>query len=120
MDFTNIHKLAEDAEQEVSRICSDLVKINSAHPLGHTDQVVDYIKQFCDEHVIDCEVHAGIPPHVSVSWVPPCQRASRIPYSAAAAGSDTDKCSDTTWTSRHIGSTISAFMNVQSLFEPLF
>lgn len=33
---------------DVIRICSDLVKIRSENPPGHTDEVIAYIREFCD------------------------------------------------------------------------
>jgi len=57
MDLDKISRLAEEAEKEVTELCSGLVKINSAHPDGHTDEVVAYIKKYVDEHGIENEVH---------------------------------------------------------------
>jgi len=57
MDLDKISRLAEEAEKEVTELCSGLVKINSAHPDGHTDEVVAYIKKYLDEHGIENEVH---------------------------------------------------------------
>lgn len=34
--------------QDVVRICSDLVKIRSENPPGYTDEVISYIRDFCD------------------------------------------------------------------------
>src|SRR5512136_2801079 len=33
---------------QVSRICSDLVKINSENPPGQTDEVIEYIRSFLE------------------------------------------------------------------------
>jgi len=33
---------------DVTRICSDLVKIRSENPPGNTDEVITYIREFCD------------------------------------------------------------------------
>ncbi len=57
MDLDKISRLAGEAEKEVTELCSGLVKINSAHPDGHTDEVVAYIKKYLDEHGIENEVH---------------------------------------------------------------
>ncbi len=61
MDLNEISRLAEEAEEEVTELCSGLVKFNSAHPDGYTDEVVDYIKKYLDEHGIENEVHAKDP-----------------------------------------------------------
>ncbi len=61
MDLDQISKLAEEAEEEVAELCSGLVKFNSAHPDGFTDEVVVYIKKYLDEHGIENEVHASDP-----------------------------------------------------------
>jgi len=61
MDLDKISKLAEEAEKEVAELCSGLVKFNSAHPDGFTDEVVVYIKKYLDKHGIENEVHASDP-----------------------------------------------------------
>ena len=61
MDLDKISKLAEEAEEEVAELCSGLVKFNSAHPDGFTDEVVVYIKKYLDKHGIENEVHASDP-----------------------------------------------------------
>lgn len=35
-------------QYDVSRICADLVQIRSDNPPGYTDEVIEYIKEFCD------------------------------------------------------------------------
>lgn len=47
----------DKVENEVANICSDLVKYNSAHPQGYTDECVDYIKRYLDNHDIMNEIH---------------------------------------------------------------
>ena len=61
MDLKKIIKLAEAAEAEVAELTSGLVKFNSAHPDGYTDECVEYIKAYCDKHGIENEVHANNP-----------------------------------------------------------
>ena len=61
MDLDKTSKLAEEAQTEVAELCSGLVKFNSAHPDGFTDEVVVYIKKYLDEHGIENEVHASDP-----------------------------------------------------------
>jgi len=61
MDLNEISRLAEEAEEEVTELCSGLVKFDSAHPDGYTDEVVDYIKKYLDEHGIENEVQASDP-----------------------------------------------------------
>jgi succinyl-diaminopimelate desuccinylase len=41
----------------VSRICSDLVKINSENPPGRTDEVIEYIRSFLDSIGIRSQVY---------------------------------------------------------------
>lgn len=61
MDLQNIIQLAEAAESEVAELTSGLVKFNSAHPDGFTDEVVEYIKAYLDKHGIENEIHADDP-----------------------------------------------------------
>ena len=61
MDLDKISRLAEEAENEVAELCSGLVKFNSAHPDGFTDEVVVYIKKYLDGHGVENEVHASDP-----------------------------------------------------------
>ena len=57
MSFSDFMKKAEEASGEVTNLCSSLVKFNSAHPEGKTDECVEYIKQYLNEHGIENEVH---------------------------------------------------------------
>jgi len=61
MDLDKISRLAEEAENEVAELCSGLVKFNSAHPDGYTDEAVAYIKMYLDKHGVENEVHASDP-----------------------------------------------------------
>ena len=61
MDLKKIGKLAEAASGEVAELTSGLVKYNSAHPNGYTDEVVAYIKKYLDKYGIENEVHASDP-----------------------------------------------------------
>ena len=61
MNIADIHRQAEQAEREVTEIASRLVAFNSAQPAGHTDQCVEYIKAYFDQHHIANEVHANDP-----------------------------------------------------------
>jgi succinyl-diaminopimelate desuccinylase len=61
MDLNKIGKQAEAASGEVAELCSGLVKFNSAHPNGYTDEVVAYIKKYLDKHGIENEIHATDP-----------------------------------------------------------
>lgn len=61
MDLKEVLKLAEATSEEVATLTSGLVKFNSAHPDGYTDEAVDYIKAYCDKHGIENEVHADDP-----------------------------------------------------------
>jgi len=59
MDLKKIGKLAEAASGEVAELTSGLVKFNSAHPNGYTDETVAYIKKYLDKHGVENEVHAS-------------------------------------------------------------
>ena len=61
MDIDKIIKEAELAEQEVVELTSALVKFNTAHPDGFTDECVAYIAEYFDEHGIATEIHANDP-----------------------------------------------------------
>ena len=58
MEFNDVTKIAVDGN-EVAKICSDLVKFNTAHPEGRTDEAVDYIKKFMDKNKIETEILAN-------------------------------------------------------------
>jgi succinyl-diaminopimelate desuccinylase len=56
----NIKKFLEQVDSavdEVTGLCSDLVKYNSAHPDGYTDECVEYIKNYFQKHGIENEIH---------------------------------------------------------------
>jgi succinyl-diaminopimelate desuccinylase len=61
MDLEKINKLVESTEKEVAELTSGLVKFNSAHPEGYTDEVVEYIKDYCEKYGIENEIHADDP-----------------------------------------------------------
>ncbi len=50
MSLDNILKIAEGTADEVAELTSGLVKFNSAHPDGYTDECVEFIKAYCDKH----------------------------------------------------------------------
>jgi succinyl-diaminopimelate desuccinylase len=52
---------AERAREEVAQLCSGLVKLNSAHPEGRTDECVAFIKEYMDRHGIYSEVRSRNP-----------------------------------------------------------
>ena len=58
MSVEEITKEAGRTADEVADLCSGLVKFNSAHPEGKTDECVAYIKEYLDGHGIENEVHA--------------------------------------------------------------
>jgi succinyl-diaminopimelate desuccinylase len=66
MEFKQILKLAERTRDEVTQLTSDLVKYNSAHPEGYTDEVVSYIKAYCDKNGIENDVHADHPKKLNI------------------------------------------------------
>jgi len=61
MDLRRVIELAEKAEREVAEHTSNLVKFNTAHPKGYTDEAVEYIKEFCRAQGLEWEVHAKNP-----------------------------------------------------------
>jgi succinyl-diaminopimelate desuccinylase len=61
MSFELITTKAEEAREEVARLCSELVQFNSAHPEGRTDECVAYIKKYLDKHGIENEIHSNNP-----------------------------------------------------------
>jgi succinyl-diaminopimelate desuccinylase len=57
----NLSKFLEQAdrvENEVVELCSGLIKYESSHPQGYTDECVEFIKTYLDKHGIHNEVHA--------------------------------------------------------------
>ncbi|MFB0558908.1 MAG: M20 family metallopeptidase [Candidatus Bathyarchaeia archaeon] len=61
MSFEKVLLEAEKAREEVAELCSGLVRFNSAHPEGRTDECVEYIKRYLDEHGIENETHSNNP-----------------------------------------------------------
>ena len=61
MEIDKIIKEAERAEQEVAELASALVKFNTAHPDGYTDECVAFIAKYFDEQGIATEIHANDP-----------------------------------------------------------
>jgi succinyl-diaminopimelate desuccinylase len=61
MNIKEIMKLTEGTADEVAEITSMLVKHNSAHPDGFTDDCVEYIKEYCEKHGIENEIHSNDP-----------------------------------------------------------
>jgi len=61
MEIDKIIKEAEQAEQEVAELASALVKFNTAHPDGYTDECVAFIAEYFDELGIATESHANDP-----------------------------------------------------------
>ncbi len=61
MSFKKVKTEAEKAQDEVADLCSRLVQFNSAHPEGRTDECVQFIKDYFEEHGIENDVHANNP-----------------------------------------------------------
>lgn len=61
MSIARIFAEADNAGKEVAELTSGLVKFNSAHPEGRTDEVVPYIAEYLERHGIEHEVHAQDP-----------------------------------------------------------
>ncbi len=61
MSVSKILAEADKAGKEVSELTSGLIKFNSAHPEGRTDEIVPYIAEYLDKYGIEHEVHAQDP-----------------------------------------------------------
>ncbi len=61
MSIAKIFSEADKASKEVAELTSGLVKFNSAHPEGRTDEIVSYIAEYLDKYGIEHEVHASDP-----------------------------------------------------------
>ncbi len=61
MEIDQILAKAEQAETEVVELTSELIKFNTAHPDGYTDECVAFIKEYFDEHGISSEIHVTDP-----------------------------------------------------------
>jgi len=61
LSFDEVVSKGEHAREEVTELCSRLVQFNSAHPEGRTDECVDFIKKYMDDHGIANEVHSRNP-----------------------------------------------------------
>jgi succinyl-diaminopimelate desuccinylase len=61
MSIAKIFSEADKASKEVAELTSGLVKFNSAHPEGRTDEIVPYIAEYLDKYGIAHEVHAQDP-----------------------------------------------------------
>lgn len=61
MSFEKILSEAENAENEVTELCSRLIQFNSAHPEGRTDECVSFIKAYFDGCGIRTEIHGNNP-----------------------------------------------------------
>jgi succinyl-diaminopimelate desuccinylase len=58
MSVENVLHKTENIEKEVAHLCSELVKFNSAHPDGFTDECVNYIKDYFEKNGIENTVYA--------------------------------------------------------------
>ena len=61
MSIAKVFAEADKASKEVAELTSGLVKFNSAHPEGRTDEIVPYIAEYLDKYGIEHEVHAKDP-----------------------------------------------------------
>ena len=61
MSVNDVISKGERAREEVADLCSRLVQFNSAHPEGRTDECVEFIKGYLDDHGIANEVHSRNP-----------------------------------------------------------
>lgn len=58
MSIKNITSKIENSRSELAKVCSDLVKFPSQHPIGRTVECVDYIKEYFERHGIPTEIHS--------------------------------------------------------------
>ena len=49
MSLSKVYAEADNASKEVAKITSDLVKFNTSHPEGRTDEIVPYIARYFDK-----------------------------------------------------------------------
>jgi succinyl-diaminopimelate desuccinylase len=61
MSISKIFTEADKAGKEVSELTSELVKFNSAHPEGRTNEVVAYIAEYLEKNGIEHDIHAQDP-----------------------------------------------------------
>ena len=61
MSVTKVFAEADKASKEVTELTSGLVKFNTAHPEGRTDEIVAYIAEYFEKNGIENEVHAQDP-----------------------------------------------------------
>ncbi len=61
MSVSRIFSEADKAGKEVAELTSGLVKFNSAHPEGRTEEVVHYIAEYLEKYGIEHDVHAQDP-----------------------------------------------------------
>jgi succinyl-diaminopimelate desuccinylase len=61
MNIEKITEEAELAEEEVTSLTSSLVKFNTAHPDGFTDECVDFVAEYFAKVGISTEIHANNP-----------------------------------------------------------
>jgi len=61
LSFNDVVSKGEHAGEEVAELCSRLVQFNSAHPEGRTDECVEFIRKYLDDHGVANEVHARDP-----------------------------------------------------------
>ena len=48
MSFERVLSEAEKAKNEAAELCSGLIRFNSAHPEGRTDECVTFLKEYFD------------------------------------------------------------------------
>lgn len=61
MSVSKVFAEADKTSKEVAELTSGLVKFNSAHPEGRTDEIVPYIAEYLEKYGIEHEVHAEDP-----------------------------------------------------------
>lgn len=57
---------AEATREEVVRLCSALIRFDSSHPEGRTDECVSYIQSYMDRHGIETEIHSRDPKKLNI------------------------------------------------------
>jgi succinyl-diaminopimelate desuccinylase len=78
MSVSKIFAEADKAGKEVTELTSGLVKFNTAHPEGRTDEIVPYIAQYLEKHGIEHDVYAQDPKKPNIVAKLPGKSKSKI------------------------------------------
>ena len=78
MSVSKIFAEADKAGKEVTELTSGLVKFNTAHPEGRTDEIVPYKAQYLEKHGIEHDVYAQDPKKPNIVAKLPGKSKSKI------------------------------------------